>query len=581
MKLVSANFKGRYKEMILGPLFKLFEAVLELIVPLVMANIIDVGIPAGDKGYIIRKGFLMLGLAILGAAAGLTCQYYAAVASGHFGSGLRKQLYTHFMKLSGSQMDTIGKGAMITRLTNDVNQAQNGVNMAIRLGTRVPFLALGSLAMALMINLRIGLIFVATAIVIGVILTVIVKITLPGYANVQAGQENLSRISSENLSGVRVIRAFSKQKSEQQEFSAAGNAMTALLIKVGGLSAALNPLTTLVTNIAIAVVVWMGASYVYTGQMKTGEIVALVSYMSQILLALLVAANIVVLFTRAFASAKRIEEVLRIQPDIAGGEGQVLPPEKSGNKIIEFKGVSYAYYEGADSALENISFSIGRGDTVGIIGGTGSGKTTLINLIMRYADVGGGSIEVSGTNIKEYNLHNLRGIIGLVPQKARLFSGSIAKNISMGKPYATKEVLWDALETAQAGFVKDLDKKLDYMVEEGGSNLSGGQKQRLTIARALVADPEILILDDSFSALDYGTESALLSSLKNKVKKQKPDLTILIASQRIRAIKNADLILVLDNGSLIASGSHTQLLQTCSVYKDICASQDENGGEAL
>ncbi|MDL2324729.1 ABC transporter ATP-binding protein/permease [Ruminococcaceae bacterium OttesenSCG-928-A16] len=567
MKLIAQNFKGHYREIILGPLFKLLEAILELLVPLVMANIIDVGIRNGDAAYVVKNGVIMLVLAVLGAASAMVCQYFAAVAAGHFGRRLRKQVYHHVLSLSQAQLEEFGAGGLITRLTNDTNQIQNGVNMAIRLGSRIPFLAVGSIVMSFIINWKIGLVFLLSTPFIVLVLYLIMKRTVPRYSEIQQNQDILSRLSGENLEGTRVIRAFSRQQQEQEDFEKAGDAMSNITVRVGKISAALNPITTLIVNLAIVAIVWLGARLAFNAASQPGQIIALVNYMNQTLLALIMAANLTVLFTRALASTKRVAQVLQTQPSIVNGPGAT---EVTGAPAIAFNQVSFAYHQGGEAVLEDISFTVAQGQTVGIIGGTGSGKTTLAALIARNYDVTSGEVLVNGVSVKQYALHVLRAKIGMVPQKAALFSGSVRRNLTLGAPTATDEEIWQALQTAQgADFVKNLPGGLDAIIEEGGKNLSGGQKQRLTIARALVRRPQILILDDSSSALDYATDAALRRALKEDTQ----TMTTIMISQRAASIKNADLILVLDDGKLAGMGKHRQLLQTSSVYHEICASQ--------
>ncbi|MFV0412026.1 MAG: ABC transporter ATP-binding protein, partial [Oscillospiraceae bacterium] len=447
MKYVVQNFKGRYREIILGPLFKLLEAILELLVPLVMANIIDVGIKNGDTAYILRNGLLMVLLGVLGIISALICQYYAALAGGHFGKNLRGQLYRHIMKFSEQETARFGSGALITRLTNDTNQIQAGVNMAIRLGSRVPFLAVGSIVMAIALNWKIGLVFLVSTPLIAVALYFIMKRTVHHYQEIQAGQDRLSQLAGENLEGARVIRGFSRQQQEKQEFEQAAGSLTDLTVRVGKISATLNPLTNVIVNIAIVAIVWLGADFAFRGTVLPGEIIALVSYMNQTLLALVVAANLIVLFTRAVASTRRVAEVLDTQPAITDGPG-AQPKEDA--PAIEFENVDFFYHEGAEKALENISFYVLKGQTIGIIGGTGSGKTTIVNLIMRNFDIASGAILVKGINVKQYTLHQLRRQIGLVPQAAAIFSGTVRENLRISKESATDEELWQALETAQA-----------------------------------------------------------------------------------------------------------------------------------
>lgn len=574
MKLVLQNVKGNYKEVILGPLFKLFEAVLELLVPIVVANIIDVGITNGDSSYILTRGLLLILLAALGFGSAFLCQYYAAIAGGQFGRSLRRQTFSHVMRLSGADMNEIGTGGLITRLTNDINQIQSGLNMVIRLGTRAPFLAVGSIVMAMMLDFKIGLLFLISTPLIVLVLYVIMKRTLPSYRKIQSGQDKLSRLSEGNLEGVRVIRAFSRQKQEQEEYEEAADSLTALTVRVGKISAALNPLTTLIVNLAIALIVWMGAGFVNTGDMETGTIFALVSYMNQTLLALVVAANLIVLFTRAIASARRVEEVLQMQPSITAGEKNVQEMHTGTNiPVVAFQDVSFAYHAGGENVVEGISFSLLPGQMVGLIGGTGSGKTTLVNLMLRYFDTQTGAVSLGGSNVKDWDPAALRRQIGLVPQKTALLSGTIRSNLLMAAPNASEEQLWKALEAAQGlDFVKGLRKQLDATVEEGGKNFSGGQRQRLTIARALVRKSKLLILDDASSALDYATDAALRSALRQEMR-ENPGMAVLMITQRAAAIKNADQILVLDDGRLSGAGTHETLLAENPVYGEICKSQ--------
>ncbi|MGL6202482.1 MAG: ABC transporter ATP-binding protein [Lachnospiraceae bacterium] len=567
MKYIWANLKGYYKEVILGPLFKLLEAVFELLIPLVMANIIDVGIKTGNTSYIIRHGLLMLLLSIVGAFFAVICQYYAAKAAGQFGRNLRQQLYHHIMQLSETETLRFSSSGLITRLSNDTNQLQVGVNMAIRLGIRVPLLCLGSIVMAIYLNRQLGLIFLISTPVIILILYLIMKYTLPRYSEIQQGQDTLSRLSTENLEGTRIIRAFSRQDQEAGDFHEAGEDLSRLMIRVGKISAALNPLTTLIVNIAIIVIIWFGVGFVFKGSIEAGQIIALVSYMNQTLLALIVAANLIVLFTRALASNRRITEVLDTKPEITDGSGAT---EDVNAPALQFDHVSFAYHQGGQAALEDISFGVERGQTLGIIGGTGSGKSTMAKLIDRNYDVTQGHILVGGADIKDYPLHALRAKIGSVPQTAALFSGTVRHNLSLGADTPSDQVLWQALKTAQgAEFVESMPRKLDTVIREGGKNLSGGQRQRLSIARALVRHPEILILDDSTSALDYATDAALRKALLQDSQGR----TTIIISQRAASIKHADLILVLDEGHIAGSGTHQRLLETNEVYREICLSQ--------
>lgn len=582
MKHILKHFKNYRRELILGPFFKLLEAVLELMVPLIMANIINIGIREGDHGYILWHGLLLLLLAVLGTSAAMLCQFYAARAAGQFGRELRRETYTHVMELSGGDTAEFGAGGLITRLTNDINQVQTGLNMAVRLGTRAPFLAIGSIVMALLLDIRVGLIFVVSTPLILLVLYLVMKYTLPSYRKIQSGQDRLSRLSAEGLAGVRVIRAFSRQEQEQKEYDAAADDLTALTVRAGKISALLNPLTTLIVNIAIALIVWMGAVFVNSGEMEAGTIVALVSYMNQTLLALIVAANLIVLFTRAIASSRRVGAVLDMQPSVTVQNVKEDGNDASGTAVA-FRNVTFAYHKDAEPVLENISFTIKKGQTVGFIGSTGSGKSTVISLIMRFFDADSGCVYVNGVNVKTLEPRALRESVGLVPQTAVLFSGTIRDNLQMAVQNATDEDMFTALETAQARpFVEALPKGLQSPVEEGGKNFSGGQRQRLTIARAVLKKPELLILDDSASALDFATDAALRSSLKKEMK-SRPDMTVLMITQRAGTIKGADSILVLDDGRLSGFGTHDELLRDNAVYQEICQSQGitpENTKEA-
>ncbi len=567
MKQLMSNFKGYYKELILGPVFKLTEAVFELFVPLIMARMIDIGIANKDTGYIIQNGLLLVLLGALGLAAALTCQYFASRVAQGFGYSLRKKLFHHVFRLSEREYGKIGTDSLITRLTNDVNQVQTGVNMFIRLAIRAPFLAIGSIIMAMTINLKIGLIFLVSTPLIVLVLYIIMNRSVPFYGRIQQKQDRISRLAGENLEGVRVIRAFSKQESEIRQFDQTGNELADVTIRVGKISAALNPITYVIVNLAIVAIVWMGSQYANLGILASGDITALVNYMSQTLLALIVLANLIVLFTKAIASAKRVCEVLDLQPSMAAPEQ--TPTAPGSEEKIRFQDVCFSYH-GTENALEGITFSLGRGQTLGIIGGTGCGKTTLVQLLNRFYDVGSGSISVDGIPVQDYRLEDLRGKIGLVPQAARLFSGTLRENLKIADPEAGDTTLWHALEVAQGKeFAEALPDGLDTRLDEGGKNLSGGQKQRLTIARALVKDPEILVLDDSASALDYATDAALRRALKAENRER----TVLMISQRASTIKNADRILVLDDGCQAGLGTHEELLASCPVYREICESQ--------
>ena len=570
MKYITKHFKGHYKELILGPLFKLLEAVMELFVPLVMATIMDIGIANQDTPYILSRGVLLFVIAALSVVAAMLCQYFAAKVAGAFGRNMRNDMFRHIMRFSGNEIGEVGTSALIVRLTNDISQVQTSVNMVIRLGSRAPFLAIGSIIMAMTIDIKIGMIFLLSTPIIILVLYIIMKKTLPQYRHIQGEQDKLSRLSAENLEGARVIRAFSKQKQEQQEYERVTDYLSDIIVRTGRISAALSPITTIIVNIAIAVIVWMGANAVNDGVLGSGKVVALVSYMNQTLLALIVAAQLIILFTRGIASAKRIVSVMGIEPSI---QKKNINDEVQDNIAVRFDDVTFSYHKSAGASLENISFSIMPGEMAGLIGGTGSGKTTIINLIMRYFDTQKGNVIVNGKNIKGENPEEFRKDIALVPQKAVLFSGTIRHNLLMSMPKATEEQLWDALETAQAkSFVDELPKKLDSVVEEGGHNFSGGQRQRLTIARAVLRKPSLLILDDSASALDLATDAALRIALKEEMDKN-PGMTVFIIGQRVSTIKTADQIIVLDDGKISGIGKHEELIQYNADYREICQSQ--------
>lgn len=568
MKELYSCFNGYRKQLVLGPLFKLTEAILELMVPLLMADIIDVGIRNGDRSYVVTHGLFMLLLGAIGLGCAMICQYFAAVCAQGFGRSLRQKLFRHVFSLSQKEYGAIGTDSLITRLTSDVNQVQTGVNMFIRLAVRAPFLTVGSIVMALLIDWKIGLIFLISTPLIVVVLYVIMSRSVPYYTRIQKGQDRISRLAGENLEGVRVIRAFSRQESEVRTFDAAGDELARLTVYVGKISAALNPITSVIVNLAIVAIVWFGARFTDSGVLEQGQIIALVNYMTQTLLALIVLANIIVILTRAVASARRVAQVLEQKTSMEDVPQSAAAKEKAPS--IEFSEVSFRYHSGGDEALEKISFSIEKGWTLGVIGGTGCGKTTLARLLAREYDVTSGSVKIDGTDVREYTLEDLHRKVGLVPQAAMLFSGTVRFNLKMGNENATDEALWQALETAQgADFVRSKPDGLDTVIEEGGKNLSGGQKQRLTIARALAKQPEILVLDDSASALDYATDAALRKALRQNTR----GMTVVMISQRASTIKNADRILVLDDGRMCGFGTHAQLLDQCEVYREICRSQ--------
>lgn len=563
--------KDYKKECIIGPICKLVEAILELFVPLVMAKIIDVGVKNGDSGYVIKMGGLLVLLAALGLSFALVCQYWASKASQGFGTKVRSALFAHINSLSHAELDKLGTPSLITRMTNDINQVQQSVAMSIRLLTRAPFIVAGALVMAMTINLKMSVIFFISALLIAVTLYFVMSKSIPIFTAMQKKLDKIGLISRENLSGNRVIRAFSKQKTEKERIDNATEDLAKTSIRISRLSALLSPVTYAVTDLAIVAVVWFGAMNVNNGSgMLSGDIIALVNYLTQILLAMIVVANLVILLTKASASAKRIDDVFKTQPSVVEkNHDNIKIFSDNDTPKIKFSDVSFTYGDGADE-LSNISFEIKRGQTVGIIGGTGSGKSTLIGLIPRFYDVKSGCVSVDGVNVKEYPFLQLRGQMGIVPQQSVLFSGTVRDNMKWGNKNATDEEIIKALKIAQAyEFVSKLPKGLDSYVEQGGKNFSGGQKQRLCIARGIATNPKILILDDSFSALDFATDAALRKALKENTE----NMTVIIVTQRCSTIRNADLILVMDDGELAGQGTHEELFDSCETYRDICLSQ--------
>lgn len=559
------------KECIIGPLCKLFEAILELLVPLVMAGIIDNGVRNGDTAYIWRMGGLLVILAAVGLCSALVCQYLASKASQGVGTRLRRDLFLHINRLSHAELDRLGTPSLITRITYDTNQVQQSVAMAIRLLTRAPFIVIGSMVMAMTINLEMSIIFFIAAILIAVTLYLIMTKSIPIFEKMQKKLDKISLICRENLSGNRVIRAFSKQKNEKKRIDDSTEDLAKTSIRVSILSALLSPVTYIITNAAIILIIWFGAQNVNAGNgMLSGDIIALVNYMTQILLAMIVVANLVVLLTKASASAARLNEVFETQPSVCESTTENIEiSESESTPKIEFDNVNFTYGTG-DDELEDISFKIKRGQTVGLIGGTGCGKSTLVNLIPRFYDATQGTVSVDGRNVKDYPFLQLRSQIGIVPQQSILFKGTIRDNMKWQNENATDEDIIKALKIAQAyEFVSKLNKGLDSFVEQGGKNFSGGQRQRLCIARALTGSAKLLILDDSFSALDFATDAALRKALRENTK----DMTVIIVTQRCSTIKNADLILVLDDGRLVGKGQHDELFESCETYREICLSQ--------
>ena len=567
-----ARFLKAYKkQVILGPIFKLTEAIFELIVPLVMANIIDVGIYHRDVNHVLWMGALMIGLGAVGLACALTCQYFASVASQGFGTTLRNKLFSHINSFSHAEIDRFGTPSLITRLTNDVNQLQYAVAMLIRLVVRAPFLAIGAMVMAISIDAKLAVVLLIAMPLIVLALYFIMSRTVPLYRTIQKKLDRISLVSRENLAGVRVIRAFSKQKMERERFCDASEDLARTSIRVGKVSALLNPVTFVIMNLGIVAIVWFGGFRVQEGSMTQGEIIAFVNYMTQILLALIVVANMVITFTKAAASAVRVNEVLDTQASVKEeNSGEISVESRPDLPKIQFQDVVFRYGQAEEASLEGISLCIMPGQTVGIIGGTGSGKSTLVNLIPRLYDIQEGKILVDGVDVRKYPFHQLRQKIGMVPQRAVLFAGTIAENMRWGKQDATEEEMKRALTIAQAwDFVEKLPKGLQSEVTQEGKNFSGGQRQRLTIARALVGRPDILILDDSSSALDFATDAALRRALREETKA----MTVLMVSQRASTIRDADQIVVLDDGKAAGVGTHQQLMESCEVYREICLSQ--------
>lgn len=564
------RFLKQYKkEVIIGPFFKLLEAVFELIIPVITAKMIDQGVRTGNVSYIWKMGWVMLLLGVFGFLFACICQKLASVASQGFGTAVRSALYEHINTFSHSEIDRFGTPSLITRITNDVNQLQYAVAMLIRLVIRAPFLALGAIVMAMLIDVRLATVFLIATPLIGLVLYVIMSRSIPYFRVMQKKLDIISRVSREGLSGVRVIRAFSKQDSEEERFRAAADDQTDTAIRVGKLSALLNPLTYMIVNFAIIAIIWFGGWRVYDGAMTQGEVIAFVNYMSQTLLALIVVANLVVTFTKASASASRVNEVLETQTTVTEQNSNPVAPV-SGAPRIDFRDVCFSYDGSEKYAVKNLSFSILKGQTIGIIGGTGSGKSTLVNLIPRFYDTTKGEIRIDGVDVRGYSFAQLRGEIGMVPQQAVLFSGTIESNLRWGNEQASPEQLEKALKIAQAwDFVSAMPAGIESPVNQGGENFSGGQKQRLTIARALAGEPQILILDDSASALDFATDAAL----RKAIQKETAGMTVIIVSQRASTIRRADKILVLDDGELAGIGTHEQLMNSCEVYQEICLSQ--------
>ena len=569
MKKLLVYLRDYKKECIFAPLFKLLEASFELIVPLVMAAIIDHGIAVSDRPYIFKMGGVLVLLALIGLTCSITAQYFAAKAAVGFATKLRHSLFSHIGTLSFSEMDTIGSSTLITRITSDINQVQSGVNMVLRLFLRSPFIVFGAMIMAFTVNVKAALVFVVAIPLLSVVVFSVMLASIPLFKKVQSGLDRVLGHTRENLEGARVIRAFNKEADEAKEFNASNDFLTNMQMVVGRISTLMNPLTYIIINCAILAVIWIGGKEVFGGIITQGEVVALVNYMSQILVELVKLANLIILINKAIACGNRIEEVLETKSTIENNPNADTK-RAVGDDAVTFSHVSMSYASTSEEALTDIDFTAKRGETIGIIGGTGSGKSSVVNLIPRFYDVSKGSVSIDGKDVRDYDLTELRDKIGVVMQKAVLFQGTIAENLRWGKPDATDEELWKAIEVAQAtDVVEGKEGKLDYMIEQGGRNLSGGQKQRLTIARAVVKNPDILILDDSASALDFATDARLRAALRNL----KGNKTIFIVSQRTSSIQFADKIIVMDGGQVAGIGTHEQLLGNCEIYREIYESQ--------
>ena len=579
MKSLFAYMKDYKKECVLGPLFKLLEASFELMVPLVMAAVIDVGIANGDREYIGRMCLVMAALGVIGLVCSITAQFFAAKASVGVAAKLRHALFAHIQELSFTEMDTAGTSTLITRMTSDINQVQNGLNLALRLLLRSPFVVFGAMVMAFTIDVPAALVFVVAIPLLAVVVFGVMLWTMPRYKKVQAGLDRVLGNTRENLTGVRVIRAFGREEAETGRFETENNALTKLQEHVGRVSALMNPVTYVIINLATVVLIWVGAVRVDTAIITQGAVVALINYMSQILVELIKLANLIINITKALACASRVQGVLDTESSMEAPQALSNVVEQNQERVT-FRNVALTYQGAGAASLSGLSFSVKPGETVGVIGGTGSGKSSLVNLIPRFYDATQGDVLVDGHNVRDYPLASLREKVGVVPQRAVLFTGTIRDNLKWGKPDATDEELWQALETAQArDFVEEKPGGLDEPVSQGGKNFSGGQRQRLTIARALVRKPEILILDDSASALDFATDARL----RKAIRQMEGGPTVFIVSQRASSIRYADKIIVLDDGEAVGIGTHEELLKHCEVYREIFESQfqrEERGATA-
>lgn len=573
MKMIIRFMKDYKKESILAPLFKMLEAMLELLVPLVVAAIIDKGIYTGSRRYIFMMCLVLFALAFIGLLFSITAQYFAAKSAVGAASAMRSRLFSHILSFGYREMDDIGSSTLITRMTSDINQVQNGINMVLRLFLRSPFIVFGAMIMAFTIDVRAALIFVVTIPLLSLVVFTVMGVTKPIYKRVQAALDHILNITRENLTGVRVIRAFNREESEKEAFFAGNDRLTALQKLAGMISGLTNPLTLVIINLAIIVLIQTGAVRVNEGSLSQGEVVALYNYLSQILVELIKFANLIVTITKALASVNRVQDIFVIAPEMKEGSleySSFYPERQSGVPAVEFSDVSFCYNEGGEAAVSDITFRVEPGETIGIIGGTGAGKTTLVNLIPRFYDAVSGTVSLFGHDVKEYSFRELRNMVSVVPQKAQLFAGTIRSNLLMGVPEAAEQEIEEALAISQAKeFVDEKDGRLDAYVEQGGRNLSGGQKQRLTLARALLKKAPVLIMDDSASALDFATDARLRQAIKEM--KHKP--TVFIVAQRASSLMHADKIIVLDDGKIAGMGDHASLLQECDIYREIYETQ--------
>ena len=577
MKNIGRYLKKYKIETIFAPLFKLLEASFELLIPIVMTKIIDIGIVNKDINYIIHMCLVMVSLGVIGFICSVTAQYFAAKAAVGVGTLMREDLFAHINKLSFSDLDAIGTSTLITRITNDINQVQNGVNMTLRLLLRSPFIVFGAMLMAFFIDVKSAIVFLVVIPILGVIVFMIILISIPMFKKIQEKIDEIMLLVRENLSGARVIRVFNRQGEENREFIDKINHLKKIQINVGKISSLLNPITYIFIYFSIVLILWVGGKEVSKGQLTQGAVIALISYMTQILGELVKGANLMILITKAIASSKRINDIMVVEPSIKNKiENEMDLQDKAGTskdnikKAVEFRNVSFSYYQNGENSLDSVSFVINRGETVGIIGSTGSGKSTLVNLMPRFYDANIGDIFVNEKNVKEYSLDELRSIIGIVPQKTVLFEGTILENILWGNKNASPQDIDEALEIAQAReIVDDKEGGLQYRISQGGKNLSGGQRQRLTIARALIKKPQILVLDDSSSALDYVTDAKLRKAINENTE----GMTVFIVAQRAAYIKHLEKILVIEDGKIVGIGNHINLLKSCEVYKEICSSQ--------